>query len=293
MNPTEIQTARRVYLSDFLIDRHPESIEQFSRNCFRYAEKHSVKINAGVNGYMDWESGTGGNTIDFLVKYLGYSFPKAVRELLEYAGEDKTILRKTDIRKAIKERNKADFKLPAAKKGQFKEMYAYLVKTRGIPADIVDMLVKNKLLYQDDHNNAVFVSVDKDFYEQRGTNTYKAFHFSVGKEGNECFYFTGDLKKPDKIYVCEGSIDAVSLYAWLREPHSCYAAIGGAGKQEAIERLKNSFAKLGIPVILAVDNDKAGEECRKRNSDLEYIIPKFGKDWNEQFCNIQKTGGEQ
>ena len=48
-------------------------------------------------------------------------------------------------------------------------------------------------------------------------------------------------------------------------------------KQPAIDRLKRHTR-----VILAVDNDEAGSECRKRNSELESIIPNH-KDWNEDL----------
>ena len=48
-------------------------------------------------------------------------------------------------------------------------------------------------------------------------------------------------------------------------------------KQPAIDRLKRHTR-----VILAVDNDDAGSECRKRNAELESIIPNH-KDWNEDL----------
>ena len=43
----------------------------------------------------------------------------------------------------------------------------------------------------------------------------------------------------------------------------CYAAIGGAGKQQAVDRLKY----FSIMVIIATDNDAAGDECRAKNPD--------------------------
>lgn len=62
-----------------------------------------------------------------------------------------------------------------------------------------------------------------------------------------------------------------------------YISIAGATKQPAIDRLK--LSKLNI--ILAVDNDEAGQVCRDRNFDLEYILPDR-KDWNEDLQVLKK-----
>ena len=39
---------------------------------------------------------------------------------------------------------------------------------------------------------------------------------------------------------------------------------------------------VGYHIILAVDNEEHGEECRQRNPDLEHIIP-TNKDWNQDL----------
>lgn len=62
-----------------------------------------------------------------------------------------------------------------------------------------------------------------------------------------------------------------------------YISIAGATKQPAIDKLK--LSKLNI--ILAVDNDEAGQVCRDRNFDLEYILPDR-KDWNEDLQVLKK-----
>lgn len=55
--------------------------------------------------------------------------------------------------------------------------YAYLIKTRYIDQDVVQDFVNQKMLYQDQRGNCVFVSYDKDkqpvFACKRGTNTEK------------------------------------------------------------------------------------------------------------------------
>ena len=83
--------------------------------------------------------------------------------------------------------------------------------------------------------------------------------------------------------VCEAAIDAVSLYQILveylksKEAFAC-VSIGGVANQETIDRLVST----GKEIILAVDNDNAGEQCRKRNATLGYLIPTT-KDWNDEL----------
>ena len=84
-------------------------------------------------------------------------------------------------------------------------------------------------------------------------------------------------------YVCESSIDAISLLllhisAGIREP-AAYLSIGGVRNQQTIDRIRDS-----VRTVIAVDNDAAGADCRSRNSNLESIIPTM-KDWNEDLQN--------
>jgi DNA primase len=57
-----------------------------------------------------------------------------------------------------------------------------------------------------------------------------------------------------------------------------YVSIGGVSNQQAIDRLKRKK----LAVVLAVDNDSAGDECRQRNPDLTTLIP-YNNDWNDDL----------
>ena len=57
-----------------------------------------------------------------------------------------------------------------------------------------------------------------------------------------------------------------------------YVSIAGAAKQAAIERVKKSR----LTVVIATDNDQAGNECRRRNLDCDTLRPE-AKDWNEDL----------
>lgn len=43
----------------------------------------------------------------------------------------------------------------------------------------------------------------------------------------------------------------------------------------------------GCSAVIAVDNDKAGEDCRQRNPDRRHLIP-AGKDWNEDLISWER-----
>ena len=283
----EIQMARSIPLAEFLYNNDIVELERTGRQ-WRLADNHSVKFNDGVSGFMDWGTGNHGNTIDFLAQYLGFSFCDAVTRLLEYekdAGGGK----KKEYEASVGElsgsvRSAREFVLPEKAQNN-RRVFAYLTITRGISRETVNRLIRDGLLYQEpDYNNAVFVTVERDYYQEHGTLSYgKPFHRSFGENGDESWYFTGDGQiKPARIYITEAAIDAVSLYELCRESDSCYCAIGGAGKQKAIDRMKGIADHIGAEVIIATDNDTTGDDCRNRNAGFGNIRPK-NKDWNEDL----------
>ena len=176
----------------------------------------------------------------------------------------------------MKEKNPI-IQLPPPTK-DYRRMLAYLTQTRHIPTYIIQPLIDNGLIYQADKtNNAVFVSAKKDFGELRGTLTDKPYHGIVaGSRRDGCWAFSLG-KGADTAYICESAIDALSLATILGEV-AYYISIAGAGKQPAIDRVKAS----GIKVIIATDNDQAGDACRCRNKDCDTIEPQK-KDWNDDL----------
>ena len=194
-----------------------------------------------------------------------------------------------------------------------RNIYAFL-QARGIPPLIIRDLIDRKLLYQDDHNNAVFITPQRDYCELRGTNTFadnqcrnsksckdyqeiehgwccymndctdyrkNSFHGCRKSQSDRFWYLTNVLEKVSSVYVCEAAIDAISLYL-IHQQHgitapAAYVSIGGAGNQQSIQSLKKHNG-----VIIATDHDEAGDACRKRNPELATIVPVY-KDWNEDL----------
>ena len=198
---------------------------------------------------------------------------------MEALTQDRSVPENTEKKEVHKV---AGIRLPTPKQGRYSRIFSYLLCERGLKYNIVQTLCDRGLLYESAENhNAVFVNVEKDYAEIHGTVPGTSFKgFAEGTRTDSFWYFTppGIREKPNKIFVCEAAIDAISLYL-LRREQAFYASIGGASNQKRIDRIKQSKCQ----VIISADNDKAGQECRERNKDLLAIVPYY-KDWNEDLC---------
>ena len=161
-----------------------------------------------------------------------------------------------------------------------KNVYAYLTKTRGIPANIVNDCLKNGTIYQDERKNAVFVGYDDNkqakYAARRGTFT------PDGKEpfkrdcsgSDKKFAFKLEGKSTDTVYVAEAAIDALSLAALEDKfngsgayKEKTYISTGGAGIDNALEQFCKTHDVKTINICF--DDDDAGK-CG-----MENIMKKF------------------
>lgn len=235
---------------------------------------HSLSIRKGYCGYKDFATGETGNSIDFLTTYLGYSFRDAVAAL------NHGTLMKSEVGT---QRNKGcRFILPPKNAGDTSTVRAYLAQ-RGIPGGLTDFLIRRDLLYQSStQNNLVFLSKQRDFAELRGTLPGSHFH-GVRRTAPDRFwgFSPADGRKATRAYVCEAAIDALSLFVLHciagKPIDAVYCSIAGVANQKAVDRIA-SF----LPVVMAVDNDEAGQACRERNAGCGVEQPQ-NKDWNEDL----------
>lgn len=278
----QMRRARKADLYDYLIRNHARQFKKEGQS-IHLIDNKSLSIKRGYSGYLDFATDETGNSVDFLVRYMGYEIDQAVFAL---CGENSCINSgnsgfeiTNDL--IIKEDLPPVFPDPAV--GKYRQLFAFLTG-RGIPSRTVQGLIDRKLLYQSkDKNNAVFINIERDWAELRGTYTLgkKQFHGVVANCRKDGFWWFRSGKDAKIAYICEAAIDAISLYVLhmqhgKKEP-AYYISIGGVAKQQAIDRIKRQ-----VKTILAVDNDDAGLGCRERNSELSFILP-VNKDWNEDL----------
>ena len=281
-----IRAARVTNLYDFIVRNHPDTVIHEGRS-LRLKTNHSVSVREGYCGYTDFSTNETGNSIDFLVTYLGYSFMQAVDALTE-----------ARLLKGIPPQEARNIRSPLTSNEELRlvelpkrdlngDRYAIqYMQRRGIPPELSQTLLKRSLIYTEEHTgNLVFLSRNRDFYELRGTVPGSSFHQCKKANPDRCWAFrTGNLR-PEQAMVCEGAIDALSLYLIRRmtgveDGKTLYCGIGGVYNQKAIDRIARY-----LPVVIAVDHDEAGDACRSRNSQCSFLIPQH-KDWNEDLCNI-------
>lgn len=245
----------------------------------------SVSIKEGYSGYVDF-SGAGikgkGNSIDFLVKFLGYSVDEAVNSLCSDVSPTAVI--------NGNENKKREFAVPLMAENNDKILW-YLTN-RGFSRSTLDMLINKNLLYQENRGenvNCIFLSERCDYGERRGADLGNNFKGIIAGSRPDGFWHVRNNydKAPEVVFITESAIDAVSLYELYniagQNKSAVFASIGGAGKQQAINRL----VKSGREIYICTDNDKAGHDCRERNSNLNTLVP-VKKDWNDDLCEKNK-----
>jgi len=279
MDQNLVRAARRVDLAEYLLLCHPDRVKIVGHS-LRLRDHDSLFIRFGYCGYMRFSNGEHGNSIDFLMRYFGYSFREAVESLTSHGKEVHVI-----PADAIPLETEVQMDIPPHAQPPYKRVFAYLCKTRGIPSEVVQMLFRKGLLYQEEGTgNAVFINPDHTFCELRGTNSSPEFRFhGIRRTAPDKYWSICSCPRETAqiAFICEGAIDAVSLMVLhqkegMTSPAN-YIALGGVANQQIIDLVASVFHP-----ILAVDNDAAGAECRGRNPALEFIMPK-NKDWNEDL----------
>lgn len=253
-------------------------------------EHDSVRIDPERNIFFRNSTGEHGTVIDFALTFTNLPIGKIIAEM------ENMKFSKVYTESKTKDMDK-DFILPE-KDGTYKNVYAYLIKTRGIKKEIVDSFVKRKILFQDKHKNCVFIS-RKDgkpvFGSLRGTNTKHKYIADVS--GSDYSYGLIFKNGSDTLIVTESAIDTLSfINLFPQHENSDYLSLSGVSKTKAlINHIKAGNYK---NLILALDNDEAGKtatekikaeikELKLKNKiNVSVLIPKE-KDWNEDLCKIK------
>ena len=281
------ERAASVDLEEFL-RRQGERLIKSGREK-RLGSDHSVTI-CGCE-WFDHATNEGGRAVSFVQKFYGKSYVEAMSMLL---GENlETAYPTSKVQQASKPKA---FSPPAANANMHR-VFAYLLKTRGLDADVVSSFAHRHLIYEDAaHHNAVFIVTDENGCPRhahlRSTSSHgKLFRLNVeASDPRYSFHHTGT---DGSLYAFEAPIDMLSFICmhpdhW--QEHS-YVACCGTSPHPVLQMVKPD-TKI---VYLCLDNDKTGHAASERMAELlhkrdimsERLVPEL-KDWNEDLCHVQK-----
>lgn len=271
----QIKRARNANLAEYFLRSGLE--------CERLRDELHVKdfgglyVNTVTNQWHCFGGEKGGtNSVNCLTEIIGMDFQAAVLALLGSGGGDvkRDVLRRAEKR-ILEMPERAD---------NMRRVFAYLCQTRKISPHIVSRLAHQRLLYQDDRGNAVFVHRDERGNavgaEIQGTNSHKRYK-SVAP-GTTDSVFSVKLGEPRKCYVFESAIDLMSFWQ-LADPQKIQGSmlVSMAGlKYGSIKRIADS----GMMICSCTDNDVAGREFTSKHglrSCRRILEENCVKDFNE------------
>lgn len=243
----------------------------------------SLSIFENRKGWKRWSTGEhGGDAISFLQINMGMSFQEAVQELT--SGQTFALPK---VSSAPTQKNVPEdrvFKLPKKCEGKYSRAFAYLNKTRCIDPQIITAMIAEKKIYQDDHNNVVFVGYNEDnkaaFACVRSTNTNIQFRGDCGGSDKRYSFSMDGKSNSGKLYVFESPIDLLSHATMANkitkkpEAWQAHSRISLAGTSDvALEHYLKSHPEVK-EINFVLDNDQKGrmwaDSHTKKYAELGY-----------------------
>jgi len=212
----QIRQARDTDIMHFL-----ERMESFSfkktGKTWQCIQHDSLVITADRRGWH-WNSRgiNGASAIDWCERIYNHRFHEALRAIVG-SGEVAKSNYIPNSKHSPPSPNERAFALPEAA-SDYRRVFAYLIKTRGIDASVINQLVAQKKLYQDIRGNCVFVGFNSDgeakYAGRRGTLSEMQFRGEVaGSDKRYSFSMKSQSELPqnlEKLYIFEAPIEAMS-----------------------------------------------------------------------------------
>lgn len=264
--------------------------------------------------WKDFASGQGGYIIQFVAWLNAYSWKEAVQELLDFSHHAPPAHRPIPQTEPPPSK---PFCLPPKAKS-YRNLFAYLLKTRKLDSEIVQYCVDQKLIYQDERCNCVFVGYDDNREPAsaflRGSNEYAPFKMLV--EGSQAEYGFTLPGTNSRLFIFESPIDLLSymtlknirnpLYFDNRRDH--YLSCNGL-KYLPILYYLSTYHEIS-QIVFGVDNDPVNEYGNRPGQDfiksatqeiMEAFPDRFKtskqfiadlprqKDWNQELVTFRKS----
>lgn len=236
-------------------------------------ENKAVRFYPNTNSYYDFYNSIGGTPIDLVCNYNSMEFKDAVKYILDLAGYksvDSTVQYAHDKPAVIKEHTKkkevaAEFE-PPVPNADHRRMFAYLNKTRGIDADVIQKMLHEHRIYETaDTHNVAFVGIDKFGAKKhiflRGTVTGKVWRGDVAHGDKKVGFRVPGSENSVDLVVFEAPIDLMS-YMCIRKnenPRPHLLAMGMVSDPPLAKYLEDHPEIKNIRFCL--DNDEKGREA--------------------------------
>lgn len=261
------------------------TVKHFSRDTYTTDEHDSLKLTPGENKWIWKSQNIGGGPIQLKMSLGNLSWVEAVNALLGTESETNH----SAIKFKHEPKPKKEFALPP-QSDNFKHLYAYLTKTRGIHADVLTEFVKNKSIYESVYtdevkgykfSNCTFVGRDSNdvpkYAALRSTNTNFSFKGEV--EGSDKEFAFSRRGSDSSLFTFEAPIEILSFLSLLKmdgkESFNSHMIANGGVSLLALNRyLKDHTDDKIEDIFVCTNNDEAGH-----NSYLK-VIEEHGNDYN-------------
>lgn len=235
------------------------------RNKSYVTDRHdSLNVEPDKNVFKWYSRNIGGGPIQFVMAYEGCDWKTAINKLI---GNDEYshIPKKSHSTKKVNEETR-NLILPK-KSNTYKHLYAYL-NSRGIKKSIIDLFVKNKLLYESVHevngkeyNNITFVGYDSinnpRYAASRSANTFLSFK---GEAPGSCKEYAVNLKGQDnELYIFESGIEMMSFLSLIKdgEKFKSHLLAAGGTSLVALDKYLKDHKEIN-KIFVCTNNDEAG-----------------------------------
>lgn len=248
---------------------------------------------------------TGGTQIDFVMEFGNVSsVPEAIQYLLQFKGDYRHVAQPV-LPSADNEAERAKEMVLPPKNENYRRLYAYLIKTRGLSQEVVTDFVHKKLIYEDAvHHNIVYCGYDPEgvarYAGLRGTADVYGKRFKMDVPGNDKNYGVNIVNKASgRLLVFEAVIDCMSYIDLYHDTTSNKLILGMVEDNPLVQFLKD-YHHIDT-ICFCLDNDEAAHTALygrkdergnltkvgliKKYKDMGYMVdvfaPPIGKDFNE------------
>lgn len=285
----EVERANSIHVLDYL-ESKGEGLKKEGKY-YRHTKHDSLVVHENGKWYWNSRSEGGYGAISLARKLYDLSFQDAVRDV----NNQGISLEQQRDRRIQNRKEKREFKYPHQYESSTQyNIKEYLTNKRSLETRTVEALIKKGYVAEDKLKNCVFKWIDKGKIvgaDRQGTVKMKNGNYfkQIVANSKEDGGFQFDVGVPNKIAVFESPIDAISYYDLFKPNDIRLKSMSGLKDRTFATALKDFVKECNEKnikikkVIIAVDNDQAGEEFSKKWTNMigssERHKP-ITKDWN-------------